>query len=50
MSGAVSCLSKLQPRVTASLTKAEYLSLLHASKEAIHLLQLLAEFLQNRIG
>ena len=39
-SGADSWLSKLQLRVTASSTEAEYLGLSHASKEAIHPSQL----------
>ncbi|GAA5887223.1 hypothetical protein JCM3774_005659, partial [Rhodotorula dairenensis] len=47
-SGAVSWLSKLQPRVTASSTEAEYLGLSHASKEAIHLSQLLTELAQGQ--
>lgn len=46
-SGAVSWSSKLQPRVTASSTEAEYLGLSHASKEAIHLSQLLSELAQR---
>jgi hypothetical protein len=46
-SGAVSWSSKLQPRVTASSTEAEYLGLSHASKEAIHLSQLLSELAQE---
>ncbi|GAA5970924.1 hypothetical protein JCM8115_005499 [Rhodotorula mucilaginosa] len=46
-SGAVSWSSKLQPRVTASSTEAEYLGLSHASKEAIHLSQLLSELAQG---
>ncbi|GAA5829280.1 hypothetical protein JCM3770_004618 [Rhodotorula araucariae] len=49
-SGAVSWLSKLQPRVTASSTEAEYLSLSHASKEAVFLRQLLDEFGHNAPG
>ena len=47
-SGAVSWSSKLQPRVTASSTEAEYLGLSHASKEAIHLSQLLTELAQGQ--
>ncbi|GAA5871005.1 hypothetical protein JCM3774_003501 [Rhodotorula dairenensis] len=39
--------SKLQPRVTASSIEAEYLGLLHASKQAIHLSQLLSELAQG---
>ena len=46
-SGAVPWSSKLQPRVTASSTEAEYLGLSHASKEAIHLSQLLSELAQG---
>ncbi|GAA5832303.1 hypothetical protein JCM3770_000536, partial [Rhodotorula araucariae] len=42
-SGAVSWSSKLQPRVAASSTEAEYLGLSHASKEAVFLRQLLGE-------
>ncbi|GAA5913711.1 hypothetical protein JCM6882_002323 [Rhodosporidiobolus microsporus] len=42
-SGAVAWSSKLQPRVAASSTEAEYLGLSHASKEAIFLSQLLGE-------
>ncbi|CDR39882.1 hypothetical protein NBRC10512_000405 [Rhodotorula toruloides] len=41
--GAVSWSSKLQPRVTASSTEAEYLSLSHACKENVFLQQLLSE-------
>ncbi|GEM05990.1 hypothetical protein Rt10032_c01g0007 [Rhodotorula toruloides] len=41
--GAVSWSSKLQPRVTASLTEAEYLGLSHACKETVYLTQLLGE-------
>ncbi|GAA6044153.1 hypothetical protein JCM8097_004880 [Rhodosporidiobolus ruineniae] len=41
--GAVSWSSKLQPRVAASSTEAEYLGLSHASKEAVFLSQLLGE-------
>ncbi|GAA5863496.1 hypothetical protein JCM3774_006502, partial [Rhodotorula dairenensis] len=47
-SGAVSWSSKLQPRVTASSTEAEYLGLSHASKEAVHLSQLLTELAQGQ--
>lgn len=46
-SRAVSWLSKLQPSVAACLTEAEYLGLLHTSKEAIHILQLLSELAQG---
>ena len=42
-SGAVSWSSKLQSRVAASSTEAEYLGLSHASKEAVFLTQLLSE-------
>ncbi|GEM12654.1 gag-Pol polyprotein [Rhodotorula toruloides] len=41
--GAVSWSSKLQPRVTASSTEAEYLGLSHACKETVYLTQLLGE-------
>ncbi|GAA5928646.1 hypothetical protein JCM1841_002954, partial [Sporobolomyces salmonicolor] len=41
--GAISWSSRLQPRVTASSTEAEYLRLSHAGKEAIFLSQLLGE-------
>ncbi|GAA5884196.1 hypothetical protein JCM1840_007051, partial [Sporobolomyces johnsonii] len=41
--GAVSWSSRLQPRVAASSTEAEYLGLSHAGKEAIFLSQLLGE-------
>ncbi|GEM08938.1 gag-Pol polyprotein [Rhodotorula toruloides] len=41
--GAVSWSSKLQPRVTASSTEAEYLRLSHACKETVYLTQLLGE-------
>ncbi|GAA5993743.1 hypothetical protein JCM10908_002212 [Rhodotorula pacifica] len=41
---------KLEPRVTASSTKAEYLGLSRASKEAIHLPQLLSELAQGSRG
>ncbi|GEM11021.1 gag-Pol polyprotein [Rhodotorula toruloides] len=41
--GAVSWASKLQPRVTASSTEAEYLGLSHACKETVYLTQLLGE-------
>ncbi|GAA5943248.1 hypothetical protein JCM1841_001263 [Sporobolomyces salmonicolor] len=40
---AISWLSRLQPRVTASSTEAEYLGLSHAGKEAIFLSQLLGK-------
>lgn len=46
-SGVASQLVKLQPCVTASLTKAEYPPLLHRSKKAIHLSQLLSELAQG---
>ncbi|GAA5945989.1 hypothetical protein JCM1841_004388, partial [Sporobolomyces salmonicolor] len=42
-SGAISWSSRLQPRVTALSTEAEYLGLSHAGKEAIFLSQLLSE-------
>ncbi|GAA5935076.1 hypothetical protein JCM1841_000792 [Sporobolomyces salmonicolor] len=42
-SGAISWSSRLQPRVTALSTEAEYLGLSHAGKEAIFLSQLLGE-------
>ncbi|GAA5945328.1 uncharacterized protein JCM15063_001077, partial [Sporobolomyces koalae] len=42
-SGAVSWASKLQPRVAASSTEAEYLGLSHSSKETVFLVQLLGE-------
>ncbi|GAA5953770.1 hypothetical protein JCM21900_006451 [Sporobolomyces salmonicolor] len=41
--GAISWSSRLQPRVTASSTEAEYLGLSHTGKEAIFLSQLLGE-------
>ncbi|GEM12880.1 hypothetical protein Rt10032_c34g6897 [Rhodotorula toruloides] len=41
--GAVSWASKLQPRVTASSTEAEYLGLSHACKETVYLTQLLGK-------
>ncbi|GEM08048.1 gag-Pol polyprotein [Rhodotorula toruloides] len=41
--GAVSWSSKLQPRVTAPSTEAEYLGLSHACKETVYLTQLLGE-------
>ncbi|GAA5949431.1 hypothetical protein JCM21900_004061 [Sporobolomyces salmonicolor] len=41
--GPISWSSRLQPRVTASSTEAEYLGLAHAGKEAIFLSQLLGE-------
>ncbi|GAA6001769.1 Ty1/Copia family ribonuclease HI, partial [Rhodotorula paludigena] len=41
--GAVSWLSNLQLRVTASSTEAEYLGLFHAAKEGMFLAQLLGE-------
>ncbi|GAA5921265.1 hypothetical protein JCM5296_003816, partial [Sporobolomyces johnsonii] len=41
--GAVSWSSRLQPRVAASSTEAEYLGLSHAGKEATFLSQLLGE-------
>ncbi|TKA53432.1 hypothetical protein B0A53_04422 [Rhodotorula sp. CCFEE 5036] len=49
-SGAFSWSSKLQPRVTASSTEAEYLGLSHASKEAIHLSQLFSTTALATVG